>query len=66
MRFMDLVQTKRELSFRVKNLNICMTCTSYVKNNNRHGTCLLYEADTCAEASCRKYKYIYDKETIKL
>lgn len=61
VKYLDLVKAKMEIRFRLPRDQRCHSCSYYDKNNNRHGRCTLFEADTCAEASCGKYNYY--KET---
>ena len=64
IKFLDIVAMQKELQFRIPNDNKCHACISYLKRNNSHGTCKVFDTATCPDASCGKYKYY--KENRKL
>ncbi len=62
VKYLDFVAAK--MHNKIPEDHTCRSCKYYDKNNSRHGLCKLFESDTCAEASCSKYKYY--KDTRKL
>ena len=66
MKFIDLVQIQKDIrsGIVIARDNKCISCGHYERKNLTHGTCSLFEAHTCHDASCGKYHYY--KENRKL